>query len=171
MGAIHNVPYLWWWRGVEEKLIFSYQKAFSLLFIAWTVQSCQTKPSITQGISCQDQIVMSRIPAMFTGLVPAASNSAGIWDSDNCSSQELFLDAKEPHPLYILHGVHSIFQQFAIARFGNAPLCCVSCAALAGPAMALLPGDSMVTSFAWEPFWQKTWCYSVQLLHPGMTHP
>lgn len=105
------------------------------------------------------------------GLVSAASNSAGIWDSDNCSSQELFLDAKEPHPLYILHGVHSIFQQFAIARFGNAPLCCVSCAALAGPAMALLPGDSMVTSFAWKPFWQKTWCYSVQLLHPGMTHP
>lgn len=48
--------------------------------------------------------------------------------------------------MYILHSIHSIFQQFASARFGNVPVCHVSCAALAGPAMALLPsGDSMMT--------------------------
>lgn len=45
-GTIHNMLCLWWWTGVEEKLILSYQKAFSLLFIAWTMQTVrQNNPS------------------------------------------------------------------------------------------------------------------------------
>lgn len=60
----------------------------------YSLNHAKREESSIPGISCWDQVVMSSTLAMLTGLgLPQETEL--IWDSENCSSRDSFLDATQ----------------------------------------------------------------------------